>query len=177
MLPSRIPMLERFGTCSTIIQYYDAAHKSFLTLSQLSRGSREMMDLNFEAILNAMLETTILLKFSDESKNMMSFPWSLFRFTMEFDSKNGIKRLIEFIDNLNNEIGFYFNKHYMHNRLWILKIVVHIDIIKDLNPYTELLKNTEVIRSITNKSKAKINIKLYYLINDKYNFKLFIFSF
>ena len=157
MLPPKIPMLEKFGTCSAIIKYYDAAHESFLMLSRLSRGSRKMMDLNFEAILNAMFETTIILKFSDESKNMMSFPWNLFRFTMEFDSKNEIKRLIKFIDNLNNKIGLYFNKHYMHNRLCILKIVVHINIIKDLNPYTELLKNTEVIRSTTNKSKVKIN--------------------
>ena len=157
MLPSRVPMLERFSTCSIIIQYYDAAHKSFLMLSQLSRDSREMMDMNFEAILNVMLETTILLRFSDRSKSIMCFPWNLFRFTMEFNDNNGIKRLIKCIDNLNNKIGFYFNKRYMHNRLCILKIVVHIDIIKDLNPYTELLKNTEVIRSITNKSKVKIN--------------------
>ena len=55
MLSSHISLLERFGTCSTIMTYFGATHKSFLILTQLSRDTRVMLDYNYEIFLNWMI--------------------------------------------------------------------------------------------------------------------------
>ena len=58
----KIDLLERFGTCSEIIQFYGYAFKAFLLLTKLNKKTREMLDQNYDGIINCLLETRSLIQ-------------------------------------------------------------------------------------------------------------------
>ena len=56
---------------------------------------------------------------------MMSLPWDLFRFSININDDEMADNFIDVINNIYNKIGYYFNNHFMHERIWVLKI--HIE--------------------------------------------------
>ena len=164
MQSSHISLLERFGTSSTIMTYFGATHKSFLILTQLSRNTREMLDYNYEAFLNWMIWNNSTLNLKNDNKNILDLPWDLYKYWIYFDSESKVISFIELLQNINDKNGYYFNEHYMSNRLLTKKLIVRGRFLKLLHPHLELLKKTEVLIATENKywnilNKNKIDFK------------------
>ena len=121
MLSSHVSLLEKCGTCSTIITYFRATHKSFLILTQLSRDTREMHDYNYEAFLNWMIWNNSTLYLQYVKKKITDLPWDLFKYWIYFGCESKVIPFIELIQNINDKNEYYFNEHYMSNRLIINK--------------------------------------------------------
>ena len=51
---------------------------------------------------------------------------------------------LQFLQDINDKKGYYFNQHFMHSRLWIESIEVKDKLVAILYPSLELLKTTEV---------------------------------
>ena len=147
MLSTQIKLLEKFGTCTVIMPYFGHVDRSFLLLTWLNKNIRRMLDENYDALMNWMMETAACLKIKkDHQKDLLFLPWDLFIFSIEIDNKahalvNTFWRLIM---NINNLKGHYFNEHFMHKRLSINKFIIDEKLISKLHSSLDLLKITKV---------------------------------
>ena len=158
MLSSNIHLLDKFGLTWTVLPYFASADRSFLLLTQLYRKSREMLDENFEAILNWLIGTATWIEIIDSyNENMLFLPCNLFRFSFCLNSESCTKSFIELIKRIDDEKGYYFNDKFMHSRLCIDRLELCSDFIEILYPSIDLLMQTTII-CFTN---SNINIKLF----------------
>ena len=164
MLSSYIPLLERFGTSFTIMSYFGKTHRSFLLLSKLSRQSRSMLDQNLEEFLNSMIGNNTCLKIDEENKEALSLPWSLFGYKISFPTETNLDLLIKIIENIHNKIGYYFNGHFINQRLCFNgSISFRTNVVEKLYQNLELIKKTEVISYMDNYAL------IYYIIKHIFN--------
>ena len=142
---SRIKLMEKLGTCSIIMPYLNHADRSFLLLTRLSRKSRNMLNYNYEGIMNWIMSTAVWLKIENEDqKELLFLPWDLFKFSINLGNNDElIDTFIKFIMNINDLKGYYFKEHYIHKRLWIDKIIINDSKVSKLYPILELLKATK----------------------------------
>ena len=146
MIAFRISLLENFGTCSVIASYYGPTHQSFLLLSQLSKESRKMLDDNYEGILNSLIGTAIWLNvYEDEQKDLLSLPWDLFRYDISLCSQITVDLFIQLIERIRNKEGYFFNEHFMHNRLCIERLDLDSELYENFELLLEFLKTTEIL--------------------------------
>ena len=144
MMSYHINLLGKFGTSSVIMPYYGETHKSFLLLSQLDRQSRDMLDGNFDAVLNWMMWNLTCLNIDGYNKEMLLMPWNLFKFSFNLVEESMLNVFIRLIERIKNKEGYYFNANFMHSRLWIDQIKIDTKFVNKLSPIIDLLKIIEV---------------------------------
>ena len=146
MMSSRISLLEWFSTCTLVMPYFGPTHKSFLLLSQLSKGSRKMLDEFFEEILNWLKENLVCLTIEyDFQIELMFLPANLFKFSIKLNTIQALESFVKLIERINNKKGYYFNENYMHNRLCIEKMYVYSNILSLKEEDIEFSQNTVII--------------------------------
>ena len=145
METSQVRILEKFGVSSFVMPYFGYAHQSFLLLSQLSRGSRAMLDDFYREIVNWLIEWNTLIKVADDNIKTLLLPYDLFKFWIDLNDEETINKFIEFLTMKNQHKGHFFNEHYMHERLWISTLFIRPDLIQKLIPYFDILKWIKVI--------------------------------
>ena len=162
---SRISLLEKFGTCTVIMPYFGHTHRSFLLLSQLNKGSREMLNEFYEGILNWLIETTIWLRLNyDDQKKILFLPWNLFRFDLILNSKVKIESFILLIESIHNKKGYYFNEHFMHSRLCLERLHIESSLLELSDTTFELFQKTKIINVMEISKLIYVYIKCYFFI-------------
>ena len=63
--------------------------------------------------------STLYLQY--DKKKIIDLPWDLFKYWIYFDCESKVISFIELIQNINDKNEYYFNGHYMRNRLVINK--------------------------------------------------------
>ena len=144
MMSTRIDLVEKFGVCTVLMSYYGTTDQSFLLLSQINSKSREMLDTFYEEILNSMINNTTCLWLDKNFKKELYLPWNLFKLKIMLDSDIKANIFLQFLQDINDKKGYYFNQHFMYTRLWIESIEVKDNLVAILYPSLELLKTTEV---------------------------------
>ena len=139
MMNPRISLMEKIGFLTIIMPYYESSHISFLLLSKLDSKTMQILNDNYEGLLNSMVEYNACLILNGV-ENIFRLPWDLFRYSIVFYSQKDIKDFAILIENINSKIGWYFNKHYMNNRLNIRKFCVQTYLVRALYPNFDLLK-------------------------------------
>ena len=122
MEKSQVRILEKFGVSSVIMPYFGYAHRSFLLLTRLSRGSRAMLDDFFREMVNWLFEWNLKISIDDHNTKMLFLPSDLFKFWIDLKDEETINKFIEFLTMKHQHRGHYFNEHYMHDRLWIMTL-------------------------------------------------------
>ena len=143
---SKIPMLSRFDAISHIMPYYGQTHRAFLLLSGLCSETRSKLDEFYDEFVAWMKENWMLLNINSSNKlNELFLPNDLFQVSIFRLFKKWIDVLINFIGNLRDSKGWYFNSHYMHSKFKIRDpIRVEINDVKKLYPYVDVLKSTQI---------------------------------
>ena len=143
-MKSKIPMLSRFDTISHIMPYYGQTHGAFLLLSGLCSKTRDKLDEFYDEFVNLMKENWRYIQIYSTYQNIP--PNDLFEMSISLHYQNSIDTFIEFIENLRDSKGWYFNSHYMHSKVKILDpIRVGINYIRKLYTYIDILKSTQVV--------------------------------
>ena len=144
---SKIPMLSRFDLISHIMPYYGQTHRAFLLLSSLWKETRCKLDEFYWEFVTRMKEYWAYFDITSTSRLTQLFlPNDLFEFRIMCLDKEKSAIFINFIENLRDSKGWYFNSHFMHSKIKIRDpIVVSIKCIDTLYAYVDLLKSTQVI--------------------------------
>ena len=145
MEKSQVRILEKFGVSSIVMPYFGYAHQSFLLLSRLSRGSREMLVDFYREMVNWLLEWNTLIDVTYNSIKTLFMPSDLFKFWIDLKDEGTMNKFIEFITMKHQHKGHYFSQHYMHERLWISNLFIQPDFIQKLIPYFDILKSVKAI--------------------------------
>ena len=159
MNKDRIDVMEKFGVCSVVMSYYSWIHKSFLVLAQLNRGSREMLDINYDGFLNSMNGNILWLEIDEYNKEAFLLPCSLFKLSFELNNSDVLKSFFVWIRNIKDKEGYYFNQHFMHNRLSINRIWVDAKLTETLFRDIDLIKATEVVNYTRNNIEDSYNLQ------------------
>ena len=141
---TQVQILEKFGVSSVVLPYLGYAHQSFLLLSRLSGRSRAMLNDFYREIINWLFEWNMCISTADHSSKMLYLPSDLFKFQIDLNYKEILKKFIEFISTRNQHIGHYFNEHYMHEKLWISTFYFRPEFIKELVPYIGIIKSIKL---------------------------------
>ena len=144
---SKIPMLSRFDAISHIMPYYGKTHWAFLLLSGLCSETRRKLDEFYDEFVTLMTKYWILVEAnSTYLRTDIFLPNDLFKVSISCRNQIAIESFINFIKNLRDSKGWYFNSHYMHSKIKIQDpIVVNIKFIKEIYAYIDVLKSTQVI--------------------------------
>ena len=147
MEKSKIPMLSRFDAISHIMPYYDQTHRAFLLLSSLCLETRSKLDEFYDEFVTHMKENWIFVEANSTDRLTHIFlPNDLFEVSIDCRDPKAFDAFIEFIENLRDSKGWYFNSNYMHSKIKIRDpITVDIRNIKTLYAYVDVLKSTQVI--------------------------------
>ena len=143
----KISMLSRFDAISHIMPYYDQTHRAFLLLSSLCSKTRDKLDEFYDEFVNLMKENWAYIEvFSIYQLAFLFLPSDLFEISIDLTYHKVFNAFIEFIKNLRDSKGWYFNSHWMHSKAKIRDpIVVGIDFIKTLYAYIHVLKSIQVV--------------------------------
>ena len=140
-------MLSRFDAISHIMPYYGQTHRAFLLLSSLCSETRDKLDEFYDEFVNHMKENWRYIEtYSTKQETLKFLPNDLFEIFIELQDIEMFNTFIEFIENLRDSKGWYFNSHWMHSKAKIRDpIVVDIDYIKTLYAYIHVLKSIQVV--------------------------------
>ena len=143
----KIPMISRFDSISHIMPYYGQSHRAFLLLSSLWKETRCKLDEFYWEFVTCMKEYWMVFKVYQSKLNSLFLPNDLFEFyILSIFNEKMFDTLINFIKNLRDSKGWYFNSHYMHSKIKIRDpIRVNIKYIDKLYAYVDTLKSTQVI--------------------------------
>ena len=112
MEQTKIPMLSRFDTISSIMPYYSATHRAFLLLSSLCSATRWKLDEQYWAFINWMSSHWMLLNIKpDNSYKKLFLPNDLFEMNIEWWDSEYSDEFFKFIKNLHESKGWYFNEN------------------------------------------------------------------
>ena len=169
----RIMLLGNFALISIVMPYYEPTHRSFILLSSLWKKSRDKLDEFYDEFINLMKNYWYLISvdlFTNHQR--LQLPSNLFILNF-IEIKQNIDYFINFINNIKSKIGYYFNNHYMHDKLMIFsdKILIDLSQLELLYPYWETLKSLKAFWnfSFNNKSQKKyLNLTL---LDTKLNLK------
>ena len=142
---SNINIFESFSLTSILMPYFAPTHKSFLLLSTLCKKSRYKLNEYYEEFRKIMLIYSLLLMIQRENINRITLPSDLFRFKIKLNTNVDVDIFIQFIINISNKEGYFFNDHFMHNQLWIVEVLAKIITLERLNSYAKYLKSVVVI--------------------------------
>ena len=144
---SKIPMLSRFDAISHIMPYFGNTHRAFLLLSSLCSETREKLDEFYDEFVTCLKENWTFAEVNQPNQSSYLFlPNDLFEVSADCRDQEMIDLFIKFIQDLRDSKGWYFNSHYMHSKVKIRDpIKVEIKLIKELYPYVDSLKSTQVI--------------------------------
>ena len=122
-----------------------------------------MLDNNYDAFLNWIIDTIACLKIeNDWQRKLLFLPWDLFKFSIEINDNwlSLITTFIQLIKNIRDLRGHYFNNHFMHKRLSLNKLVVSEELIYNLNQIHEFMKTTMILRKEDNLISLKPLIEI-----------------
>ena len=140
----QVRILEKFGVSSVVMPYFGYAHQSFLLLSRLSKGSRTMLDDFYREIVNWLFKWNTVISIDDQNAKAMFLPSDLFQFTIDLKNESILQEFIEFIRMRHQHKGYYFNAHYMHERLRISKLYILPNLIQELAPDYDILNSIKL---------------------------------
>ena len=141
----QVCILEKFGVSSVILPYFGYAHQSFLLLSRLSQGSRAMLNDFYREMVNWLFEWNMRILIPDRNIKMLYLPSDMFKYSIDLKNEVLFQEFIEFLTMIDQHKGYYFNEHYMHERLRILSVYIRSDMIQKLVPHFDILKSIKVI--------------------------------
>ena len=101
--------------------------------------------------------------------NRIFFPNDLFEVSIYWRDQEMIDTFIEFIKNLRDSKGWYFNSHCTHSKVKIRDpISVNINYFKELYAYIDVLKSTQVnfCKFYYHNSKNKYELSTFDTINN-----------
>ena len=172
---SKIPMLSRFDLISHIMPYYGQTHRAFLLLSGLCLETRYKLDEFYDAFVTRMKEYWAYFDITSTSRLTQLFlPNDLFEFHIMCLDKEKSAIFINFVENLRDSKGWYFNSHFMHSKIKIEDpIKIDIEYIKKIYAYIDVLKSTQVILCKRDTHTSKIQYEPSTL-DTNCNYALFI---
>ena len=174
MQSSQVRILEKFGVSSVVMPYFGYAHQSFLLLSWLSKGSRAMLDDFYREIVYWLFKENMMISINDQNTKAMFLPSDLFKFTIDLKNESILQEFIEFIRMKYQHKGYYFNAHYMHERLRICSLLIRLDLIQELVSDFDILNSIKLtdennwIRTESDWNSCSIIDK--FMIKDFYDF-------
>ena len=146
-MEGRISIFENFALISVIMPYYASTHRAFLLLSSLWSGSRNKLNEFYDEFVFTMKKyiTTYSIN-SENDRNKILLPSDLFEFSITVNNSEDASTFIYLIELISNKKGWYFNKHYMHKRMHILrnKILIQKSFIQEFNMYVESMKQISI---------------------------------
>ena len=101
------------------------------------------------------MQNTTFIRENDTDA-MLFLPSDLFCLYLLLNSKFMVEKFETFIKNISERIGYYFNQHYMHEKLSIHGIHIRSDFIPKMYEYVGLLKS---IKTVNNSHWRKHEIK------------------
>ena len=104
-----------------------------------------MLDDFYREMVNWLFEWNTLIDVTDNSIKTLFLPSDLFKFWIYLDNEETINKFIEFITMKHQHKGYFFNQHYMHERLWISTLLIRPVLIQKLIPYFDILKSIKAI--------------------------------
>ena len=140
---SKIPMLSRFDAISHIMPYYGQTHRAFLLLSSLCSETRSKLDEFYDEFVTWMKENWVFLNTNlSEKLNELFLPNDLFEVSIFCIYQRKFSIFINFIENLRDSKGWYFNSHWMHSKIKI-RNPIRVDVydIKRLYAYVDVMKS------------------------------------
>ena len=146
MEQQKISLLSRFDTISHVMPYYSFTHKAFLLLSSLCSDSRWKLNEYYKEIVQCMSKFWMCISIdSSNIQKSLLLPCDLFVFSIDWLSVEDMFTFIQFIEDLANIKGWFFNGHYMHSQLKLSSLIkIDISLIEKLRPHVDLLKSTQV---------------------------------
>ena len=120
-------------------------------------------------MVNSLFANAYSLYISGANMNLITLPWDLFKLSFNLDNDIIADKFLEFISNIKIKNGYYFNQHYMHDKLWVWYILINSNLFDKLLPYIEDLKQIKSIKDDDRKSWQIRNIGSTIL--DKFLFK------
>ena len=150
---SKTPILDRFDTIWHIMPYYAHTHKAFLLLSSLCSSTRHKLDEYYIEFINVMKENWIHVDICFD-KGCLHLTSDLFIINIWRITRTNFENFLEFINNLKESKGCYFNKNFMHSQIKFNNYIrLNFELIGRLYPYVDILKSIQV-RLQSNLSKS-----------------------
>ena len=141
---SKIPMLQRFDTISHVMPYYGHTHKAFLLLSSLCSASRCKLDEYYKEFVHWMSKNWIKIVAILDIKCLI-LPSDLFIMDALEIQENNFDKFVQFILNLYDFKGCYFNDNFMHSQIKINDYIkAYLPSFEELNQYVDILKSIQV---------------------------------
>ena len=85
-----------------------------------------------------------MISINDQNTKAMFLPSDLFQFTIDLKNESIIQKFIKFIRMRHQHKGYYFNAHYMHERLKICSLLIRLDLIQELAPDHDILNSIKL---------------------------------
>ena len=142
-MEKEIRIFENFALASNILPFYAYTHQCYLLMARLCKGSRKKLDEYYFEFVAIMRPYWIYIWPEDNLKRYM-VPNDLFGLCINLEKYNQVMTFIEFIKNIKEKKGWYFNKYYMHQQIFTYGITVDRTLIQYLHPYLDDLKSIEV---------------------------------
>ena len=142
-MEKKIRIFENFALASNILPFYAYSHQCYFLMARLCKGSRKKLDEYYDEFVVIMRPYWIYIRPDDNLKRYM-VPSDLFGLPINLKEYNQVMTFIEFIKNIKEKKGWYFNKHYMHQKIFTYGITVDRTLIQYLHPYLDDLKSIEV---------------------------------
>ena len=140
----RIKIFENFALISHIMPFYSDAHRSFILLSTLWRKSRCKLDEFYNEFRTLIIRYSITLTLT-QNYNWLLLPSDLFKFAIEIDTDKQLQNFIQFITNIKERIGCFFNSYFMHEQIWIYLMSIRYDYVEEISHYSDLMKSIHII--------------------------------
>ena len=179
MEENRIAIFENFALTSVIMPYYGPTHKMFLMLSSFWVGSRKKLDEYYKEFIEIMKVYCLVVEINFDIRwyACLYVPTHLFILDI-LDINENIESFVDFIIEIDNKKGYYFNDHFMHDSVTIYRkrVLINQNLFEDLYPHVERLKKIKVLwdfQANENKFSNKetncliwnINFILYWIYN------------
>ena len=85
-----------------------------------------------------------MISIDDQNVKAMLLPSDLFKYSIDLKSESILQEFIEFIRMRHKHKGYYFNAHYMHERLKFFNLYIRPDLIQELAPDHDILNSIKL---------------------------------
>ena len=83
----------------------------------------------------------------DEKGKRLFLPSDLLEVTITLSNREQAMNFIKFIYDISQKKGYYFQSHYLHERIMIGSILISPDLISIIHPYVEVMKSIIVLKN------------------------------
>ena len=79
---------------------------------------------------------------------MMSLPWDLFKFSIDITNDNTLDKFLDVVKNANERIGYYFEDHFIHNKIWVWSLHIESSLFEKIFDNCDCLNQIWAIEDI-----------------------------